>query len=85
MVDGKLRTVNHFFCYSNDEPEVSIESVLDHISKDRQAKLFEYLNTNGIDPSKTFSFKFYGGVVLDNFKHDYPEDYIELAKKIYMA
>lgn len=85
IVDGQLRTVNHFFCYSDDEPEVSIESVLDHISKDRQEKLFEYLDTHGIDPSKTFSFKFYGGVVLDNFNNDYPKEFIEAAKKIYLA
>lgn len=84
IIDGKLKTINHFFCYEDTEEHVSITEVLDHISKNRKSKLFHYMEQNNIDYKNKFSWKFYGQLCLENFRSDYPDEFIEAAKQIYV-
>ena len=84
IVNGKLKSINHFFCYSNNEPEIAITEVLDHVSQNRQNKLDEYLKQKNIDPNHKFPYLLYGQVALDSFAGDYPIEFIEKAKRIYV-
>lgn len=40
VVNGRLKSINYFFCYKDHEPAISLRSVMSHISEDRQADLF---------------------------------------------
>jgi hypothetical protein len=40
VVNGKLKSINYFFCYKDHDPQISLRSVMSHISEDRQADLF---------------------------------------------
>lgn len=83
IIDGTLRSVNHFFCYSNDESEITISQVLNHISKNRQEKLLAYCKENDINITATYPFEFYGQLTLESFRGDYPDEFIDKAKLIY--
>ena len=84
VVDGKLKSINHFFCYNDTEPRVAITDVLDHISEDRKNKLLEYLQENHVGINQQASFDFYAQICLDSFKSNYPINFIEEAKQIYV-
>ena len=84
IIDGKLKSINHFLCFKNDEPEISILEILNIISDNRKAKLFEYLEANNIDHNQKFPFTFYGQVALDSFRSNYPSEFIDRAKRLYI-
>jgi hypothetical protein len=84
VVDGKLKSINHFFCFSNNDPEISILEVLNIISNNRKQKLFDYMQANSIDSNQKFPFNFYGQIALDSFQSNYPSEFINHAKRIYI-
>jgi hypothetical protein len=45
IVDGKLKSINYFFTYSNDEPYICIKDVESHIYSTRQDEMKKYLGT----------------------------------------
>lgn len=84
IVKGKLKSINHFFCYNTIEPHVAITEVLDHISDNRKTKLLQYLKTNNISPTQKAPWEYYAQICLDSFKSNYPSSFIEKAKEIYV-
>ena len=40
IVNGRLKSINYFFCYKEADPMISLRSVMSHISEDRQADVF---------------------------------------------
>jgi len=83
IIDGTLRSINHFFCYRDNEQEITISQVLDHISESRQEKLLAYCKENDININATYPFEFYGQLTLESFRGDYPDEFIDKAKLIY--
>lgn len=83
IVGDRLKSINYFFCYTDKEPEITIKSVLSHISQDRQSDLFQKINNLKIDINKPTSFKTLQLLAFESFKNNYPEDFMEQSKKIY--
>lgn len=83
VVDGRLKSINYFFTYSNNEPDLSIASVQSHISTERQKQLRLYTDTIGVDWDKAYSLNFIQQLTFDCFSNNYPADFINKAKAIY--
>lgn len=84
VVDGKLKNINHFFCYNDNEQHVAITEVLDHISDDRKDKLLKYLDAKNIQVTDSAPWGTYAQICLESFKSNYPTGFIERAKEIYV-
>lgn len=83
IVDGKLKSINYFFCYKDFEPQISIRSVLSHISEDRQHDLFHKINSMGIALDIPTSFSNLQMLAFESFKTNFPADFIDRAKQLY--
>jgi len=83
IVDGKLKSINYFFTYNKAEPNITISSVLSHISEDRRKELFPIIESMGMDVDVPAEFKDLQMLALDSFSNNYPKDFIEKAKEIF--
>lgn len=84
VVDGKLKSINHFFCYEDGETSININQCLSHISEDRLDKLIPLVKETGLDLYKSTSFSLLGTLALKSFSDSYPADFIQKAHKIYV-
>ncbi len=83
VVDGKLKSINYFFCYKNIDPGISLRSVMSQIREERQADLFPKMAAMGIDVDTITSFKDIQLLAFESFKTDFPADFMDNAKQIY--
>lgn len=84
VVDGKLKSINYFFCYKDHEPQISLQSVMSHISEDRQKDLFPKMVAMGIDVDQPTPFVDIQQLAFESFKTNYPDDFMERAKSLYV-
>jgi hypothetical protein len=84
IVDGKLKSMNYFFTYSNSDAQISVKNVLSHISEDRQANLLPKLAAAGMELDKPQTFINLQLLAFDSFKNNFNEDVMEKAKQIYV-
>jgi hypothetical protein len=84
VVDGKLKSINYFFCYQDNMPLITLKSVLSHISEERQRDLFPKMVQSGIELDKPTSFKDIQLLAFESFKTNFPSDVMEKAKQIYV-
>lgn len=84
IVNGRLKSINYFFCYRDHEPQISLRSVMSHISEDRQTDLFPKMSAMGIDVDAPTSFKDIQMLAFESFKTNFPSDFMEAAKDIYV-
>ena len=84
VVNGILKSINYFFCYSKDDPLFSIKDILSHISEDRQKALFPAMTNLGISINQPEEFFNLQMLCFESFKQDYPANFIEEAKAIYV-
>jgi hypothetical protein len=82
-VDGKLKSINYFFCYKDHEPMITLRSVMSHISEDRQADLFPKMTAMGIDIDAPTAFKDIQLLAFESFKTNFPADFMDEAKQVY--
>ena len=83
VVNGRLKSINYFFCYSEEEQLISIKDHLSHISKDRQTELFPKIEQQGLSVYEPQVFLDLQLLCFDSFASNYPADFIEQAKQIY--
>ena len=83
IVDGKLKSMNYFFTYDSDDANISLRSVMSHISEDRQADLFPKMAAMGIDIDKPTAHKEIQHLAFESFKTNFRDDVMEAAKEIY--
>ena len=83
IVNGKLKSMNYFFTYDADDANISLRSVMSHISEDRQADLFPKMAAMGIDIDKPTAHKEIQLLAFESFKTNFRDDVMELAKEIY--
>lgn len=81
--NGKLKSINYFFCYWQDEPEISVNDVLSHISKERQEQLFLKMKEFGISAEENRPFLEFQLLALESFRSNYSDDFIDKAKQIF--
>jgi hypothetical protein len=82
LVDGKLKSINYFFCYSKNEGPLSIKDHLSHIHSSRQEKMRNHTNRMGINWDEKQSLDLLEHLCWESFRTNYPSDFIEKAKCI---
>jgi len=83
VVNGKLKSINYFFTYRFNEPPITINSFLRHISENRRIELRKQSQAMGIDwetPTPLIDIQL---LAFESFSNNYPRDFIEKAKTIY--
>lgn len=84
LIDGKLKSINYFFTYSNDEPMISIQEHRSHISEGRQKELESKMKSFGINWDTKVPFKDLQILCFESFRNNYPNEFIERAKSIFL-
>ena len=83
VVDGKLKSMNYFFTYDDNDDDISLRSVMSHISEDRQADLIPKMEAAGIDVDAPTEHQKIQLLAFDSFKTNFPDEVMEKAKAIY--
>lgn len=82
IIDGKLKSMNYFFTYDKNEPNISISKVESHLSTSRQDKMKQHLETLGIEWDKPQSWNTMDKLCWNSFRTNYPEDFIAKALNV---
>jgi hypothetical protein len=82
VVDGKLKSINYFFTYRQDEPNISIEEVESHIYTTRQDEMRKHLDQLGIKWNEPQPWELFDKLCWESFSTNYPTDFIERVKCI---
>lgn len=83
ITDGKLKSINHFFCYEYDEKEISIYDVSSHISEERLEKLKTILHADDNDLLRPRSFSFLQRLALESFRTNFSDEFINQCLDIF--
>lgn len=84
IVDGKLKSINYFFTYQDNENTISLSQVLSHISLYRRTHLVDKMEKLGVTFEDKISFAKMAQLALDSFSDCFPLDFINKAKEIYV-
>lgn len=82
IVDGKLKSMNYFFTYHKDEPNVSIADVESHIYDTRQDEMRKHLETLGIEWDKPQPWELMDKLCWESFRTNYPDSFLERVKNV---
>jgi hypothetical protein len=82
VVDGQLKSINYFFTYHKDEPNISIASIDSHIYSTRQDEMRKHLDSLGIEWDKPQPWNTMDQLCWQSFSNNYPADFIEKVKCI---
>jgi hypothetical protein len=83
VVDGKLKSINYFFTYSSDEGPISIADHSSHIYSARQKIMQEQVKAMGLSWTEKQPLHKLQQLCFESFRTNYPDDFIEKAKRIY--
>ena len=83
IVDGKLKSINYFFTYDKEDANISLRSVMSHISEERQKDLFPKMSAMGIDVNAPTPHKDIQLLAFESFKTNFCDDVMEAAKNVY--
>jgi hypothetical protein len=81
IVGGKLKSINYFFTYKDNEPNVSIQDVESHIYITRQDEMRKHLDTLGIEWNKPQPWAVMDQLCWASFCTNYPAEFIERVKE----
>lgn len=79
VVDGRLKSINYFFTYHQDEKPINIADHQSHLSEGRQAELKKYTDSQGISWTDPQPFDILENLCWNSFSNMYPKDFIEKA------
>jgi hypothetical protein len=82
VVDGKLKSINYFFTYKDDEPNISIKDVESHIYSTRQDEMRKHLDALGIEWEKSQSWAVMDQLCWASFSTNYPADFIHKVMNV---
>lgn len=82
VVDGKLKSINYFFTYHKDEPNISIQEVESHIYSTRQDKMRKHIESMGIVWDQKQPWSLFDTLCWESFSTNYPAEFIEKARCI---
>ena len=83
VVEGKLKSVNYFFCYHKSEPLITVQDHFSHISQDRRTVLLPKMHELNIDMHTPTDFASLQILCLESFRNNYPKDFIDAAIALY--
>lgn len=81
VVDGRLKSINYFFTYTNDEANISIKEVESHIHTNRQIEMRKHLSSLNIKWDNPQSWHIMDQLCWKSFSTNYPVDFIEQVKE----
>jgi len=84
VVDGKLKSINYFFCYNFSEETIRFSDVFSHISDDRLEKLYPLMKKMNIDYNNQEPLEKIQNLAFETFKFNFPHSTMEKAKRIYV-
>lgn len=84
ILDGKLKSINYFFCYTDEDGNRTVREHLSHISFDRQKEMMPKLEKLGIDIDEPVHPLKLQMLCFESFRSNYPDDFIDKAKAIYV-
>lgn len=82
LVDGKLKSINYFFCYRENEGPISIKDHSSHIHSNRQEEMRKHIEKMGISWEEPQPLSLLQDLCWESFRTNYPNDFIEAAKCI---
>jgi len=80
VVDGKLKSINYFFTYRDNESTISIVDVESHIYTTRQDEMRKHLNSLGIKWDEPQPWAVMDQLCWASFSTNYPTEFIERVK-----
>ena len=83
IVDGKLKSFNHFFCYHESEGPISIADHASHIYSARQEIMRKQVESMGISWNEPEPLNTLQHLCFESFRKNYSNDFIDAAKEIY--
>lgn len=82
IVGGKLKSINYFFTYHQDEGPISISDHTSHIYSTRQEEMKKYTDLMNISWTNPQPLQLLEQLCWESFKNSYPLDFIERVKCI---
>ena len=82
VVDGKLKSINYFFAYNEEEGPISIADHSSHIYSTRQEEMRKHIESLGIDWHAPQPLNLLEQLCWESFRKNFPNDFIEKAKCI---
>lgn len=82
VVNGRLKSINYFFTYDQNEPNFSIKDVESHIYSTRQEELKKYIGKLGIEWNKPQPFELLEKLCWESFRTNYPADFIDKVMNV---
>lgn len=82
IVNGRLKSINYFFTYRDNEPNVSIQDVESHIYSTRQDEMRKHLSLLGIEWDKPQPWAVMDQLCWNSFSTNYPAEFLEKVKCI---
>jgi len=83
VIQGKLKSINYFFHYLENEGPISIADHASHIYSTRQSIMKEQVEKMGISWNEPESLNILQNLCFESFRSNYPENFINQAKEIY--
>jgi len=83
IVNGKLKSINYFFCYRDSDGPITVNSFISHISHNRRIELKKHSEAMGIDWDTPTSLQQIQQLAFESFSKDYPDNFMARAKLIY--
>jgi len=83
VVGGKLKSINYFFTYRENEGPISIADHASHIYSTRQDIMRKQTEAMGLSWDNPESLKTLQMLCFESFRTNYPADFINKAKAIY--
>lgn len=83
IVNGKLKSINYFFCHRADEGPLVLADYQSHISSDRQKQMRDHIAKVGISWDSPEPQQILQKMCFDSFRTNFPAEFIDKAKAIY--
>ena len=80
VVNGKLKSINYFFTYRDNESTISIKDVESHIYTTRQDEMRKHLDSLGIKWDEPQPWNVMDQLCWASFSTNYPAEFIERVK-----
>jgi hypothetical protein len=82
IVGGELKSINYFFTYHKDEPNIAIDEVQSHIHSNRQEEMRKNLGKLGISWNDPQPWEVMDKLCWNSFRTNYPQKFIERCLRL---
>lgn len=83
VIDGKLKSMNYFFTYHQDEGPISIADHASHIHSNRQTIMRNQVESMGLSWYEPETLNTLQHLCFESFRSNYTDSFINQAREIY--